>query len=155
MFRGRAQLAGFTPREGDKVEVRALVTLYGARGDTRSTWKPSAGAGVGALYEAFQRLKKAGRAGPVRPGTQACHPHVRAQHRHRHQPAGGRPARRLIALKRRAPHVNIILYPTPVQGQQAPEKSRTRSARRRPGPRRRAAGLPWRRQHRGFMVAQR
>ena len=27
MFRGRAQYAGFTPREGDKVEVRALVTL--------------------------------------------------------------------------------------------------------------------------------
>ena len=33
MFRGRAQYAGFIPREGDKVEVRALVTLYGARGD--------------------------------------------------------------------------------------------------------------------------
>jgi len=33
MFRGRAQYAGFVPREGDKVEVRALVTLYGPRGD--------------------------------------------------------------------------------------------------------------------------
>ena len=32
MFRGRAQYADFIPREGDKVEVRALVTLYGARG---------------------------------------------------------------------------------------------------------------------------
>ncbi len=27
MFKGRAQYAGFMPREGDKVEVRTLVTL--------------------------------------------------------------------------------------------------------------------------------
>ena len=33
MFKGRAQHAGFIPREGDKVEVRALVTLYAPRGD--------------------------------------------------------------------------------------------------------------------------
>jgi exodeoxyribonuclease VII large subunit len=31
MFRGRAQFAGFMPREGDQVEVRALVTLYAPR----------------------------------------------------------------------------------------------------------------------------
>ena len=33
MFRGRAQYADFIPREGDKVEVRALVSLYTPRGD--------------------------------------------------------------------------------------------------------------------------
>src|SRR5438105_5045827 len=33
MFRGRAQYADFAPREGDRVEVRALVTLYAPRGD--------------------------------------------------------------------------------------------------------------------------
>ena len=57
MFRGRAQYAGFTPREGDKVEVRALVTLYGARGDYQINVEAIRRAGVGALYEAFQRLK--------------------------------------------------------------------------------------------------
>ena len=56
MFRGRAQFAGFTPREGDKVEVRALVTLYGARGDYQINVEAIRRAGVGALYEAFQRL---------------------------------------------------------------------------------------------------
>ena len=72
MFRGRAQYAGFTPREGDKVEVRALVTLYGARGDYQINVEAIRRAGVGALYEAFQRLKeKLAAAGPVRPGTQA------------------------------------------------------------------------------------
>jgi exodeoxyribonuclease VII large subunit len=33
MFRGRAQYADFSPREGDRGEVRALVTLYAPRGD--------------------------------------------------------------------------------------------------------------------------
>ncbi len=58
MFRGRAQSAGFIPREGDKVEVRALVTLYGARGDYQINVEAIRRAGVGALYEAFLRLKE-------------------------------------------------------------------------------------------------
>ena len=33
MFRGRAQYAEFIPREGDKIEVRALVTMYEPRGE--------------------------------------------------------------------------------------------------------------------------
>eukprot|EP01041_Mallomonas_annulata_P014563 gene14563-30996_t len=57
MFRGKAQYAGFIPREGDKVEVRALVTLYGARGDYQINVEAIRRAGVGALFEAFLRLK--------------------------------------------------------------------------------------------------
>src|SRR6195952_719123 len=58
MFRGRSQFAGFTPREGDKVEVRALVPLYGARGDYQINVEAIRRAGVGVLYEAFLRLKE-------------------------------------------------------------------------------------------------
>lgn len=58
MFRGKAQYAGFIPREGDKVEVRALVTLYGARGDYQINVESIRRAGVGALFEAFLRLKE-------------------------------------------------------------------------------------------------
>lgn len=58
MFRGRAQYAGFVPREGDKVEVRALVTLYGPRGDYQINVEAIRRAGVGSLFEAFQRLKE-------------------------------------------------------------------------------------------------
>lgn len=35
MFRGRAQHAEFTPREGDRIEVRALVTMYEPRGEVQ------------------------------------------------------------------------------------------------------------------------
>lgn len=57
MFRGRAQYADFQPKEGDKVEVRALVTLYAPRGDYQLSVEAIRRAGVGNLYEAFLRLK--------------------------------------------------------------------------------------------------
>src|SRR3954463_16097467 len=53
MFRSRAQYAGFTPREGDKVEVRALVTLYAPRGDYQINAEAIRRSGIGNLYEAF------------------------------------------------------------------------------------------------------
>jgi exodeoxyribonuclease VII large subunit len=57
MFRGRAQYAGFVPREGDKVEVRALVTLYGPRGDYQINVEAIRRAGVGGVLEASMRRK--------------------------------------------------------------------------------------------------
>ncbi|MYN42087.1 exodeoxyribonuclease VII large subunit [Duganella sp. FT109W] len=123
MFRGRAQYANFIPREGDKVEVRALVTLYGARGDYQINVEGIRRAGVGSLFEAFQRLKEkleaAGlfqadrkRALPMFPRTVGIVTSPQA--------AALRDV--LTALKRRAPHVQVVLYPTPVQGQLAAEK---------------------------------
>jgi exodeoxyribonuclease VII large subunit len=123
MFRGRAQYADFIPREGDKVEVRALVTLYGARGDYQINVEGIRRAGVGSLFEAFQRLKEkldaAGlfhadrkRALPMFPRTVGIVTSPQA--------AALRDV--LTALKRRAPHVQVVLYPTPVQGQLAGEK---------------------------------
>jgi exodeoxyribonuclease VII large subunit len=123
MFRGRAQYAGFTPREGDKVEVRALVTLYGARGDYQINVEAIRRAGVGSLFEAFLRLKEkltaAGlfeqerkRALPMFPRTVGIVTSPQA--------AALRDV--LTALRRRAPHVHVVLYPTPVQGQGAGDK---------------------------------
>ncbi len=53
MFRGRSQYADFMPREGDKVEVRALVGLYTPRGDYQINVEAIRRAGVGNLFEAF------------------------------------------------------------------------------------------------------
>lgn len=123
MFRGRAQYAGFTPREGDKVEVRALVTLYGARGDYQVNVEAIRRAGVGALYEAFQRLKeKLAAQGLFDQERKRAIPMFARSIGIVTSPQAAALRDVLIALKRRAPHVSIILYPTPVQGQQAPEK---------------------------------
>src|SRR3569833_2636680 len=58
MFRGRAQYAGFIPREGDKVEVRTLVTLYAPRGDYQLNVEAIRRAGVGFLFVVFLLLKE-------------------------------------------------------------------------------------------------
>jgi exodeoxyribonuclease VII large subunit len=123
MFRGRAQYAGFVPREGDKVEVRALVTLYGARGDYQINVEAIRRAGVGSLFEAFQRLKeKLDAAGLFHPDRKRALPLFPRTVGIVTSPQAAALRDVLTALKRRAPHVHIVLYPTPVQGQGAAEK---------------------------------
>ncbi|MBJ7308690.1 exodeoxyribonuclease VII large subunit [Rugamonas sp. CCM 8940] len=123
MFRGRSQHAGFIPREGDKVEVRALVTLYGARGDYQINVEAIRRAGVGALFEAFQRLKeRLGAAGLFDPERKRALPMFARTIGIVTSPQAAALRDVLTALKRRAPHIRVVLYPTPVQGQQAPEQ---------------------------------
>jgi exodeoxyribonuclease VII large subunit len=123
MFRGRAQYAGFMPKNGDKVEVRALVTLYAPRGDYQINVEAIRRAGVGNLFETFLALKEKlnaeGLFDPARkrplPGFVKRIGIVTSV-----QAAALRDV--LTTLQRRAPHVHIILYPTPVQGVGAAEK---------------------------------
>jgi exodeoxyribonuclease VII large subunit len=123
MFRGRAQYADFIPREGDKVEVRALVTLYGARGDYQINVEAIRRAGVGSLFEAFQRLKeKLDAAGLFHPDRKRALPIFPRAVGIVTSPQAAALRDVLTALKRRAPHVQVILYPTPVQGQMAGQK---------------------------------
>ena len=123
MFRGRAQYAGFVPREGDKVEVRALVTLYGARGDYQINVEAIRRAGVGQLYEAFLRLKeKLSNQGLFDQDRKRALPLFTRSIGIVTSPQAAALRDILTALKRRAPHVNIVLYPAPVQGQFAAEK---------------------------------
>jgi exodeoxyribonuclease VII large subunit len=123
MFRGKAQYAGFIPREGDKVEVRALVTLYGARGDYQINVEAIRRAGVGALYEAFLRLKdKLGAQGLFAPERKRALPLFVRTIGIVTSPQAAALRDILSALKRRAPHMRIVLYPTPVQGQLAAQK---------------------------------
>ncbi|WP_296943435.1 exodeoxyribonuclease VII large subunit [uncultured Massilia sp.] len=123
MFRGRAQFAGFVPREGDKVEVRALVTLYGARGDYQINVEAIRRAGVGQLYEAFLRLKeKLGAEGLFDEERKRALPLFARTIGIVTSPQAAALRDVLTALRRRAPHVRVVLYPAPVQGQGAAER---------------------------------
>ncbi|HYD94065.1 MAG TPA: exodeoxyribonuclease VII large subunit [Noviherbaspirillum sp.] len=123
MFRGRAQYAGFTPREGDKVEVRALVTLYAPRGDYQLNVEAIRRAGVGNLYEAFLALKEKlnaeGLFDPARKRPLALFARTVGIVT---SPQAAALRDILSTLRRRAPHVRVILYPTPVQGEGAAQK---------------------------------
>jgi len=120
MFRGRAQHAGFTPREGDRVEVRALVTLYAPRGDYQLSVEAIRRAGVGNLYEAFLRLKEQlnaeGLFDPARKRPLPVFPRTLGIVT---SPQAAALRDILTTLRRRAPHVRVVLYPTPVQGEGA------------------------------------
>ncbi len=123
MFRSRAQLAGFTPQNGDKVEVRALVTLYAPRGEFQLSVEAIRHAGVGNLYEAFLKLKDKlaaeGLFAPERKRPLAAFPRTIGIVT---SPQAAALRDILTTLRRRAPHVAAILYPTPVQGEGAAQK---------------------------------
>ena len=158
MFRGRAQYAGFTPREGDKVEVRALVTLYGRAATTRLNVEAIRRAGVGALFEAFLRLKEQLEAqGLFDPRAQARAARA-SRARSASSPVAQAAALRdvLTALRGARRTCRSSLYPAPVQGAGRGAKDR-REHRRRVARRRSrcAAGVPRRRLDRRPVVLQR
>ncbi|MEX3823778.1 exodeoxyribonuclease VII large subunit, partial [Paraburkholderia sp. BR14262] len=123
MFRGRAQYAEFTPREGDRIEVRALVTMYEPRGELQLNVEAVRRTGQGRLYEAFLRLKAQleaeGLFDPERKRALPSHPRAIGVITSM-QAAALRDV--LTTLCRRAPHVPVIVYPAPVQGAGSAEK---------------------------------
>ncbi|MCZ8107328.1 MAG: exodeoxyribonuclease VII large subunit [Burkholderiaceae bacterium] len=121
MFRGRNQHVAFSPVNGDRVEVRAQVGLYEARGDFQLNVEQMREAGAGDLYQQFLRLKARleaeglfdeDRKRPI-PASPARIGVVTSP-----QAAALRDV--LTTLARRAPQVPVVLYPASVQGPQAP-----------------------------------
>ncbi len=134
MWRSRAQLLSFRPENGMRVEARALVTLYEARGDFQLSIEALRRTGVGNLYEAFLRLKdKLGAEGLFDPAQKRPVPRFPRRVGVVTSPAAAAWRDVLAALARRAPHLEIVLYPAPVQGDAAPralaEAVRAASAR--------------------------
>ncbi len=123
MFRGRAQSVDFLPKEGDKVEVRATVSLYTARGDFQLNVEAIRHAGAGNLYEAFLRLKsKLEKEGLFDTGRKLVIPFFARNIGIVTSPKAAALRDILTTLARRAPYANLILYPAPVQGDGAAEK---------------------------------
>ncbi|MFN3545699.1 MAG: exodeoxyribonuclease VII large subunit [Thiobacillus sp.] len=117
MFRGRNQFADFVPTNGDHVEVRALPTLYEARGDFQLGAEQIRRAGAGRLFEAFLKLKAKleaeGLFDPVRKRALPRFPRVLGVVT---SPQAAALRDVLTALARRMPGLEVIVYPTPVQG---------------------------------------
>ena len=117
MFRRAASLLDFTPRDGELVELRGRLGVYEQRGDLQLVVESLQRAGEGALFEQFLRLKArleaeglfdAARKRPLALlprgiglvtslGAAALHDVI-------------------TALRRRLPHVPVVLAPAQVQG---------------------------------------
>ena len=117
MFRGRNQFADFTPTNGDHVEIRALPSLYEARGEFQLGAEAIRRAGAGRLYEAFVKLKaKLEQEGLFDPLRKRALPRFPRRLGIVTSPQAAALHDVLTALARRMPGLPVILYPTPVQG---------------------------------------
>ena len=117
MFRRAASLLDFSPRDGQRVELRGRLGVYEQRGDLQLVVESMRPAGQGALFEQFLRLKAkleaeglfdAERKREI-PSAPRCIGLVTSL---------GAAALHdvLTALARRAPHVPVVLAPAAVQG---------------------------------------
>ena len=117
MFRSRAQALPWRLENGQQVEVRALVSLYEARGEFQLSVEGMRRGGLGRLFEAFARLRE-------QLGTDGLFAAERKKVLPRYPRAIGivsspqAAALRdvIAAIGRRAPHLPMVLYPTAVQG---------------------------------------
>ena len=121
MFAGHNRRLGFSPKTGDKVEVRARVSLYQPRGDYQLVVDGMRRAGLGNLYEQFLRLKeKLQREGLFDFERKKPIPKMamRIGVVTSLQAAALRDV--ITTLSRRAPYAQIVIYPSSVQGDEAP-----------------------------------
>ena len=117
MFKGTASRLSVPLKEGDHIEVAGKISIYEARGEFQITVNDVRLMGLGRLYEAYERLKAKLQAEGV-------------FDMERKQPLPERPraigivtslaaaALRdvVTTLKRRAPEIPVMIYPTAVQG---------------------------------------
>lgn len=120
MFRNRGQYLDWDPRDGMRVEVRALVTLYEARGDFQLNVESMRRAGQGALFEAFLRLRdKLDKEGLFDPAHKKPLPVYPRRIGIVTSPQAAALRDVLTTLARRNPAIPVILYPAQVQGEGA------------------------------------
>lgn len=123
MFRHKSQYLDWQPRNGDQIEVRALVTLYEPRGEYQLSVENIRRAGLGALYEAFGKLKaRLEQEGLFDAADKKPLPAFPGRIGIVTSPAAAALRDVLTTLRRRMPSIPVILYPTPVQGEGAAAK---------------------------------
>jgi len=121
MFRSRAQLLPWQLDNGQQVEAQALVTLYEARGDFQLNVEGMRRAGLGRLYELLVKLRqKLAAEGLFAPERKRDLPRFPKRVGIVTSPRAAALSDVIAAFRRRAPHVELILYPTLVQGAEAP-----------------------------------
>ncbi|HTP63140.1 MAG TPA: exodeoxyribonuclease VII large subunit [Burkholderiales bacterium] len=123
MFKGRAAHLDWDVADGQRVEARALVTLYEPRGRFQLNVEAMRRAGLGPLYEKFLRLKeKLEKEGLFDPAAKRPLPEHPAQIGVVTSLAAAALRDVLTTLRRRNPSIPVVVYPAPVQGDGAAAK---------------------------------
>lgn len=122
MWRNSVQRQAFIPRNGEAVEVHGAISLYEAGGQYQLYADLLRPAGEGRLFQEFLRLKALLEAeGLFAPERKRPVPQWPVRIGIVTSPTGAALRDMLNTLRRRYPIAEIILAPTPVQGDGAPE----------------------------------
>lgn len=120
MFRNNNYRTGFTPQNGQQVLVNASVTLYEARGDYQLVINQLQPAGAGLLQQKFEQLKqKLSEEGLFDPIYKKSLPDNIRTVGIITSSTGAALHDICQILNRRDPSLNLIIYPTSVQGTEA------------------------------------
>jgi exodeoxyribonuclease VII large subunit len=121
MFRRAASLLSFVPADGQRVELRGRIAVYEPRGELQFITEAMQAAGAGALYERFLRLRARleaeGLFDPALKRPLPSHPRAIGVVT---SLAGAALHDVATTLARRSAHVRVIVYPSVVQGSDAP-----------------------------------
>ncbi|PKO46466.1 MAG: exodeoxyribonuclease VII large subunit [Betaproteobacteria bacterium HGW-Betaproteobacteria-4] len=123
MWRSRSQVLGWRLENGQKIEARVLVSFYEPRGEFQLNVEAVRRAGQGDLFERFLQLKaKLENEGFFAVDRKKPLPSFPRRLAIVTSPQAAALRDVLTTLHRRAPHVAITLFPTPVQGEGAGAK---------------------------------
>lgn len=123
MFKGRNQLVRFQVKAGDKVIVRARVSLYEGRGDFQLIVEHMEQAGFGLLQQRFEELKaKLLAEGLFDQAHKKPLPAIPHHIGVITSPTGAAVRDVLAVLQRRFPAIPVTVIPVAVQGDKAPEE---------------------------------
>ena len=121
MFRRAATLVDFAAADGQQVELRGRLGVYDARGELQLVVEAMQRVGTGALYEEFlrrrARLAAEGLFDAAAKRPLPAFPRVLGIVT---SPAAAALRDVLTTLQRRSPQVRVVIYPSPVQGAEAP-----------------------------------
>lgn len=121
MFRNSNRRVTFRPQNGQQVLVRATITLYEPRGDYQLIAESMQPAGDGLLQQQFEQLKmRLAAEGLFEQMHKQPLPDPAQQVGVITSSTGAALHDVLRVLHRRDPSLPVIIYPTPVQGQDAP-----------------------------------
>lgn len=117
MFKFAAARLAVPLKEGEHIEVNGKISLYEARGEFQITVNEVRQVGLGQLFERYEKLKQQlqaeGLFAPERKQKLPENPRVIGIVT---SLAAAALRDVLSTLRRRAPHIPVIIYPTPVQG---------------------------------------
>ncbi|MGH6609230.1 MAG: exodeoxyribonuclease VII large subunit, partial [Burkholderiaceae bacterium] len=117
MFRTRNLLLDWMPRDGDDVELSAVVTLYETRGEFQLNVESMRRTGQGRLFEEFLRLKdRLAAEGLFAAERKRALPRIPRRVAVITSMQAAALTDVVTTLCRRAPYVGVIIYPVAVQG---------------------------------------